>query len=254
MHIHIAATNRIHFGGLVDIHTDVSPTVTVVSFEELIHKRVVFFFAHIGVHHQLGEQVSAQLAKLTRGAVAVALREHTLCVVLGKELHIGLQNVQVCISGNVVSKVGGVVPDVNIVTDFAPLLKILAESCIFRTGGVVEWMCEVAVEGAKTNANVLGRLCYLGSGLRVVVSKRVDNNVGVILCNIICNCIDKAKERACGAALFGINGYAVRAGATRIGIVLRNRENSCAGSCRKAFANSRNCAVEVVLIGQAGVL
>ena len=137
MHIHITATNLIHFGGFVDVHTNVSPTLTVVGFEELIHKAVVFIFTHVGIHHQFGKQICAEFTKLTRGAVAVALREHTLCIVLGKELHVGLQNVQVCISGNIVSKVCGIVPNVNVVTNLAPLLKILAKSCVFRTRGIV---------------------------------------------------------------------------------------------------------------------
>ena len=61
-------------------------------------------------------------------------------------------------------------------------------------------MCKVAVEGAKTDANVLARNGDLGSSLRVVVSQGIHNDVGVILGNVLGHLVDKAQQAA-GSAL-----------------------------------------------------
>ena len=81
-------------------------------------------------------------------------------------------------------------------------------------------MCEVTVERAKTDANVITRFCNFGRRLRVVIRQGVNGQVGIVCGKVCGNGIDKAQQRAGGATFFVVDCYAVGTAATCIGIVL----------------------------------
>ena len=132
--VEVVAGVLIHFAGFIDVHTNVLPALTVVCLEELVHMCVVFFFGHKGIPHQFCNEVSAQFAKLTGNGLVVTLGIHTLYVVFCKELHIFTQNVKGCVGCNVVAIVGYIVPNVNTVTNLAPVIHILYKGCVGRAG------------------------------------------------------------------------------------------------------------------------
>ena len=218
VNVHASACS--HFGGLVDILTQIRPPVTVVGFEELIHVCVVFFVAHIGVPHQLGKKIRAHFAKLARNGLAVALREHSAHVVVNVKAHILAQRAKVCVGGNVELEVGGVIPNIDAVADFTPLYNVVYEarsSCpnaLVRALG--QRMHKTATNRTKTNTNVGERFCNLGSGLGIVISQRIHNDVRIIFSNICCDGIDKAEHITRGTAFLFINRLTLLAGEAAI--------------------------------------
>ena len=82
------------------------------------------------------------------------LNVEALNVVLCKELHILAEDVNGCIGCNVVTVVGGVVPNVNTVANLAPILKVFYKGLVCFAVGVGQRMCKVALKGAQTHANV----------------------------------------------------------------------------------------------------
>jgi hypothetical protein len=102
-------------------------------------------------------------------------------------------------------EVGCIVSNVELVADLAPADDIVVE--LFALGAliVIDGVREAAVDGAQTNANVVARLCNLGSLLRVLISQRVNGKVGVIYLQIFRHFVDEAKERARGGAILLLN-------------------------------------------------
>ena len=60
--------------------------------------------------------------------MTVALLKHTFNVVLGIESHVLAKNVKVGEEGEVVGKIGGIVPNVEVVANLVPRNDILAKS------------------------------------------------------------------------------------------------------------------------------
>ena len=130
-----------------------------------------------------------------------------------------------------------VVPNVKLVTNLAPTDDIIVESLALGALFVIDGVRKAAVDGAEANANVVTGLCNFGSFLCVLICECVNRQVGVILFQILGNRVDKAEERACGAAFFFFNLFAVGAFAMSLKIVLRNRYDVCIRVFGKRFAN-----------------
>ena len=241
-------------GGDVDIFTNERPAGTVVSLEELVHVAVVFFLAHVGVPHQLSQQIRAQFAKLTRSALAVALREHRNDVVFGKESHVLLNGEQICVGGDVIVEVRGVIPNVNVITDLTPTDDVLIELLSFGTIGVAHRVCKAALDGAKTNANVFAGL-YLGGGrLGVLICKGVNDKVGIIGLQLLCDLINEGDPNA-GVVAAVLLRYLCTVGAVAglLVVRLRDRNDIDSGICLKLLANVCNDGCIDFGVGQAGV-
>ena len=224
----VGGSGCIHLKG-IDVLENVFPTCAVISLQKLVHVVFVLGFGHIGVHQKLCNEVCAQFTEFAGGAGRVALLKYALYVVFGKEFHVFTQNVEVGEGCYVVTVVCGVVPYVEIVANFAPLFNCLAELRATVAISVFDSMVEVTVDGGETNANVLGRLCYLGSRKGVVVSQGIDGYIGILLCNLGCNSVDKTDDRTCGAAFF-LNHRGAFFTLAIVGVVvLRNRKKLSVG-------------------------
>ena len=80
--------------------------------------------------------------------MSVPLFKNALDVVVGKKLHICGQNVQIWKSVEVVVEVCGVIPNIEVVTDFAPTYKILAKGRAFFAGDRCQRMAEMTLDAA----------------------------------------------------------------------------------------------------------
>ena len=67
-------------------------------------------------------------------------------------------------------------------------------------------MHKAYANGANAHANVVARNGFEGSGLGVVVSEGIDYKVGILVCQLFCNCVNKNEKVACGTACFNIVG------------------------------------------------
>ena len=108
------------------------------------------------------------------------------------ELDVLPQHAQIRERCKIIHEVGGVVPNVDVITNSAPALKSLAKAFAGLAAALRQRMVKVAGDGAKTNANVLARLCNGGSLTGVKISKGIDHHVGIILCDIAGKGIAKA--------------------------------------------------------------
>ena len=214
---------------------------------------VVFFAGHIGVLQKLCDEVGAELAEFTGGAGGVALLKHALDVVFGKEFHVFTQNVEVGECCKIVTVVCSVIPNVEVVANFAPILNGGAELRTSVTTGFGENVVEVTVDGRKTDANVFCRLGNLRGGQRVVVSQRVNGYVGVERRNRFRDAVYKAEQRTCGTTFFLNNCAAFFTFAIVGVIVLGYRKNFSIGVFCQFFENVGENFIVDFFICHAGV-
>ena len=184
----------------VYVGTNIRPTCAVIGFEELIHVPIVFFFGHIGIPHQLREQIRAQFTKFTRFRLAVALREHPFYIVLGIKLHIFAKRAEVSKRGDIKSVIRRVIPNVEAITNFTPIFNILLELHVVSKSAFSLWMYITVVICTKTHANVIARNGHFRCSLCILVSKCVDDKIGVICFQIFCNGINETEHQTGGGA------------------------------------------------------
>ena len=134
---------------------------------------------------------------------------NSLNVVFCKKLHIGAQNVKIGKSCKIVGIVGGVVPNIDVVTNFTPSLNGLAECGTSSAAVFGKGMREVTGDGRKANANVGSGLCNFGRILCVLICQRINGYVGIIDGDIVGDSVYKAEERAGGATFLGGNCRAI---------------------------------------------
>ena len=98
-------------------------------------------------------------------------------------------------------KIGGIVPNINAVTNAIPFLQILYVCAITRASTTLKRMGEASLKGAQTNDNVGERLCDFWHVSRVAVSQGFNGNLGVIVLDILCHSVDHAQKCAHVTAL-----------------------------------------------------
>ena len=163
---------------------------------------------------------------------------------------------------NIVSKVGGIVPNINVIANLAPPLQVFQKlfgSCPYvavGTGSIValgKGVHKAATNGAKTHANVVTGHGFDGRCLGVVISQCVNNQVGVVFFQLLGNAVDKAEHQTGGAAFLGVNGCTLLAGAVPLVVVLRDGDDVDGGILFQDRAHVlQDCLIDL-LAGKARV-
>ena len=174
-------------------------------------------------------------------------------VVVGKELHVFAQDVEVGEGGKKVRVVSGVIPNVDVFTNFAPPLQCIAKRRARGTAALGKRMCKVAGNAAKTNANIGSGLCNLRGLLCVSICQGINGYVGIVGCDIIGNSVYKTEECSCGATFLCCNCLTAFALAVVVVVVLRYGQNSCIGVLCQNGAHVFQYGLINIFIGQTGV-
>ncbi len=149
---------------------------------------------------------------------------------------------------HIVSKVGGVIPNVQSIANLRPVPHVLRERGV---GRIIERHAEVALDGAKPHDNVGQRLDGHGCAARVLVRERVDSDIREFAPDFLGHIIDKRQHRA-GVAAFGIvNGLTALALAGAVPVVLRHGNDRCLRRFAQPLLHTLNDEVSQVGIGQA---
>src|SRR5690242_11556612 len=79
---------------------------------------------------------------------------------------------------NIVGEVGGIVPDIETLTQPMPVADIICKGFV---AGVLQWSCEVAFYGAESYDHIWKRLNGLRRFASVLVCQRVDGDIWILL-------------------------------------------------------------------------
>ena len=108
----------------VDVLSHVSPSLAVIAGKELAYMSFVFIVRHIGVPKELAGKICSEASELTVFSLLIsALLVYCDRLVVCKESYVGGHCSEVGEWSDVVSKIGYVIPDIDVIGNTAPRLR-----------------------------------------------------------------------------------------------------------------------------------
>ena len=201
----------------------------VITGDELVDER---FRVERRVPKEFRDHPSAELNEVARFRLIVALFEEPDDVVIDVKIDVRVENAVVRERKEVKGEVGNVVPNEELVGDFAPAFDVFAERLIlFRRKG----LRERTLDRAKPNNDVVARTSDLRRLAGVLVGERFDVNVRELFLDRFRDLVDAVKERTGGRAVFFVDFAALFALAVAAPVVLTDREERRLGVFAQRF-------------------
>src|SRR5215510_10468268 len=136
---------------------------------------------------------------------------------------------------HVVSEVRRVVPDVKSRTNPRPTLDVPGKRCV---GGMIQRLAEIALDRAKPHDDIRTWPQCLRGTARVLISQRINSDVGEFRANLFRDVVDEVQHRAGMTALPIIDRPALRTFARPLPIVLRNRDDAGSRSVQESLTHT----------------
>ena len=169
---------------------------------------------HVGVRvpQQFCQDVGAQWPHLAIAAAGiVALLEQPFHAVFDKELHVGLERVEVRKGLLIMREVRRVVPDIKQRRDRLPGDDVVAEALVLGRRTRLQRMRKATLNRTQTHDHVVARAQRLRRLAAVLIGERINAHVRIVALDVLGNCIHESQEGRRRTALRVVQRLALRA-------------------------------------------
>ena len=156
----------------------------------------------------------------------ISLNLEHVNLVVPKEFDISRNNAHIRHGGKVARKCGCIIPNIDLIDNFAPFCEIFCNYCILGALGIRERTADIPSQSTIINRDIFMSFDIYWSFPGITVSECLYNCIRVIFFNIFCNIVCKIKHSTGRATEFFIHGKTVCTQTIIIVIVLRYRDKS----------------------------
>ena len=166
-----------------------------------------------------------------------------------EEAQVRREDTVVWVGENQVGEVGDIVPDVELARYLAPGLDVALELGIGGPGR--EGFCEVALDGAEPNDNVVPRLNGLGCLAGVLVGEGLDEGVRELLLDLLGDLVHELDQQPSRRFLRLLDSLARLALAAPVPVVLADGDHAGPGVLPEALQGHLHHLSPHLVVGQA---